>query len=138
VFSVKDRQPALTPDIAARIHEYIAGIIRAISGVPIIVGGPADHTHILTRLDKASAISGALRTIKANSSKWIHETFPTMKDFSWQDGYGAFSVSIAELGTIQRYIENQAVHHRTVTFQEEFLEFLKRHNVEYDERYIWK
>jgi len=138
VFSVKDRRPVLSPDIAPRIYEYIAGVIRVIGGVPIIVGGAVDHMHVLARLDKAYTVSNAVRRMKAGSSKWIHETFPDMKDFAWQEGYGAFSISVTGIDRTKRYIENQVVHHQTVTFQEELLEFLKRHNIPYDEAYIWK
>lgn len=128
----------LTPDIAPRIHEYIAGIVRTISGTPVIVGGTDDHVHVLACLDKTSALSDILRIIKSNSSKWMHETYPEMKDFAWQEGYGAFTVSVTGIDQIRRYIEKQLAHHRTVTFQEEFLEFLARHNIPYDDRYIWK
>jgi REP element-mobilizing transposase RayT len=138
VFSVKDRRPLLTPEIAPRVCEYIAGIVRRINGVPIIDGGTADHTHILCGLHQTLAISEALRHIKAGSSQWIHETFPAMADFAWQEGYGAFSVGVTGIERTKRYIENQDVHHQTATFQEEFLEFLARHDIPYDERYIWK
>ena len=138
VFSVKERRPVLVPEIAHRTHEYISGIIRTIGGVPIIVGGTADHVHVLARLDKVLAISDALRNIKAGSSKWIHETFPGMRDFAWQEGYGAFSVSISALNRTKRYIESQEAHHRTVTFEEEFMKFLTLHDIPYNERYLWK
>ena len=77
-----------------------------------------------------------LRLLKANSSKWVHETFPEHRSFAWQTGYGAFTVSYSNLGRVKRYLANQAEHHRVRTFQEEFLAFLKRHGIEYDERYI--
>ena len=83
-------------------------------------------------------MSDALRTIKASSSKWIHESFPEMRHFAWQAGYGAFAVSYSNLEAVERYIEGQAEHHRTMTFQEEFLAFLRRHGIRFDERYLWE
>lgn len=137
VFSTKDRRLLLQPDIAPRIHEYIGGIIHGLGGNSIIVGGVADHIHALSSIVKTVAVASALRDIKADSSKWIHQTFPEMRDFAWQEGYGAFSISVSGLDAVKRYIENQAEHHRTVTFQEEFVAFLERHQIPYDPRYIW-
>jgi len=137
VFSTKDRRRLITPDIAPRIYEYIGGIIRAKLGVSMLIGGMPDHTHILTSLDKTIAVADALRDIKSNSTSWIRETFPAFAKFSWQEGYGAFTVSPGELDQVKAYIAGQEAHHRTVTFQEEFLEFLHRYQIPYDERYIW-
>jgi len=138
VFSTKDRRPLLPPDIAPRIHQYFGGAIRGIDGIPVIVGGMPDHLHILTAFSKSMAITDALREIKTESSKWISRSFPQLSQFAWQEGYGTFSISVAGIDRVKAYIAGQEEHHRTVTFQEEFLDFLRRHQIAYDERYIWK
>lgn len=96
-----------------------------------------DHVHLLASLSKELAVSDAMRIVKANSSGWIHDQFPDKRHFGWQAGYGAFSVSHSNLESVKQYIARQAEHHRVKTFQEEFVEFLKRHDIEYDERYLW-
>ena len=104
----------------------------------IEVGGVEDHVHILLSLPSTMAISKALQLIKGGLSKWIHETFPNQRGFAWQQEYGAFSVSVSQLDKTIEYTKNQEAHHRKTTFQEEFLMFLKKHRIEYDERYLWK
>jgi REP element-mobilizing transposase RayT len=96
-----------------------------------------DHVHLLADISKQQTLADALRDLKANSSGWIHETFPNLSGFAWQTGYGAFTVSYSNADGVKQYIANQAEHHRVRTFQEEFVEFLKRHGIEYDERYLW-
>jgi REP element-mobilizing transposase RayT len=135
VFSTKGRQRMITAQLQKRLWPYIGGIARENKMTALIVNGVADHVHVLLALPSTIAIAKAVQSIKGGSSKWIHETFPDQRTFAWQEGYGAFSVSVSDK-TIA-YIENQAEHHRTKSFQEEFLAFLKRHRVEYDERYIW-
>ena len=103
----------------------------------IIVNGVADHMHVLLALLSTLAIAKAVQLIKGGSSKWIHDTFPNQRTFAWQEGYGAFSVSVSQLDRTIAYIKNQAEHHRIKTFQEEFVTFLKRHRIDYDERFIW-
>ena len=102
------------------------------------IGGAADHVHILLSLPPTLAISKALQLIKGGSSKWVHSTFPGQRLFGWQIKYGAFSVSVSLLDKIVRYIQDQEEHHRRMTFQEEFVALLKRHNIAYDERYLWE
>ncbi len=102
------------------------------------IGGVEDHVHILLSLPATIPVSKAMQLIKGGSSKWIHETFPDQRLFSWQEEYGAFSVSVSQLDKTIAYIRRQPEHHRKVTFQEEFLLLLKKHGVEYDERYLWK
>jgi putative transposase len=138
VFSTKDRHPFLTPDLAPRLHEYLGGIVHELGGISIIVGGTADHVHLLGSIAKTVAVADALRDIKAGSSKWVHTTFPSLRDFAWQEGYGAFTVSVTGINRVKGYILNQAEHHRAVSFKEEFIGFLERHGIAYDERYIWK
>ena len=137
VFSTKNRKPFITDDLQARLHEYLGGIVRADAGRLLAAGGMPDHIHLLISLSKQIALADAVRTIKSNSSKWIHETFPTQVDFAWQAGYGAFAVSFSNLDAVKRYIANQAEHHRKRTFREEFVALLERHEIEFDERYLW-
>ena len=137
IFGTKDRYPFICDDVGPRLHSYIAGIIRGERGVPIIVGGTADHVHILFAMRTEPSLSAMVNKIKSNSSKWVHETFPDKTEFAWQTGYGVFSVSVSNVDEVKAYIAAQADHHRKRTFQEEYLAFLKKHGVEYDERYLW-
>lgn len=137
IFSTKHRVPSIIPNLQVRLYEYIGGILRADKGCLLAAGGMPDHIHLLCSLSKEWAIADALRLIKANSSKWIHETFPQHQAFAWQAGYGAFAVSYSHPGRVKRYISRHAEHHRTMTFQEEFLKFLRIHHIEFDEHYLW-
>jgi putative transposase len=137
IFSTKNREPLLADALRPRLYEYVGGILRAEKSSLVAAGGMPDHVHWLISLHRQTSISDTLRLIKTNSSKWIHETFPDLQGFSWQAGYGAFSVSFSRLPDVKHYIAIQEEHHRTMTFQEEFLSFLKRHEVSYDERYLW-
>ena len=137
VFSTKYRYPFIDAELQQRLFPYMGGIIRELDGKPILINGPADHVHILARLPARTAISDVLRTIKSNSSLWVHEEFHSRSKFGWQTGYGAFNVSPRDLDTVRNYIANQEEHHRKLTFQEEFLKFLKEYEIEYDEKYLW-
>jgi putative transposase len=137
VFSTKERVPVLTPEIRERLWPYLGGIARQNGFEAKCVGGVADHVHALLSLSTSIAISKAIQLIKGGSSVWIHQTFPTLRNFSWQQGYGAFSVGISQMPETIRYIEHQAEHHRTRTFQEEYLSILKKHEVTFDEKYLW-
>jgi REP element-mobilizing transposase RayT len=103
----------------------------------IQIGGVEDHIHALVNASATLSPSQIAQFLKGDSSKWIHEEFPTLRNFAWQDGYGGFTVSKSNLPDVVRYIQNQREHHRKKDFQEEYLEFLKRHGIEYDERFIW-
>lgn len=102
------------------------------------IGGVADHVHMLLSLPATMPIAKAMQLIKGGSSKWVHESFPEQRLFAWQIKYGSFSVSVSQLDKIVTYIKNPEVHHQKVTFQEEFIALLKKHNIEYDERYLWE
>jgi REP element-mobilizing transposase RayT len=138
VFSTKDRRPFITPALRDRLWPFLGGIARQNKMKAIEVGGVADHIHILLSLPSTMAVAKALQLIKGGSSKWIHETFPDQRAFAWQEEYGAFSVSVSQLDKTISYIRDQEIHHRKLTFQEEFLALLKKHQIEYDERYLWK
>ena len=137
VFSTKERRKAITPDLKDRLWAFIGGIARENDMKAIIVGGIEDHVHVLLSLPSTIAVSKAIQLLKGGSSKWVHETFPDQKDFAWQEGYGVFSVSISHVEDTISYIKAQTEHHRKKTFEEEFLAFLKKHNVAYDEKYVW-
>jgi|ERR1700722_593712 len=136
VFSTKDRYPFIADEWRGRLHEYLGGLIRAAGGVPQVVGGTADHVHLLVGLPAKHALSGFVQDIKQTSSRGIHETIG-VKNFAWQQGYGAFTVSFSNRGPVKEYIADQLEHHRVKSFQEEYLAMLKKHEVEYDERYLW-
>ena len=114
----------------------MGGICRKENGQLFAAGGTADHVHLLASIHPSVSVSDMLRKVKASSSKWIHETFPEHKGFAWQEGYGAFSVSQSNVEQVRRYIEQQEEHHRHISFDEEFIEFLERHGLPYDERYV--
>jgi REP element-mobilizing transposase RayT len=138
VFSTKERRPFIIPELRERLWPFLGGIARQNKMKAIVIGGVADHVHILLSLSATMNISTAMQLIKGGSSKWIHETFPNQRLFAWQEEYGAFSVSVSQLPKTIEYIGGQETHHRKITFQEEFLALLKKHRVEYDERYLWK
>lgn len=137
VFSTKERVPCIQPAIEQRVWEYIGGVARAHKMTALQVGGVGDHIHALIMASPSIAPSKIAQYLKADSSKWIHETFASLADFAWQEGYGAFTVSKSARQTVINYIQTQREHHKKRTFQEEYLEFLQRHDVEYDERYLW-
>jgi REP element-mobilizing transposase RayT len=137
VFSTKNRQPFIKESIEDELHKYTAGIIRNIEGSCIEINGADDHVHILAIVPPKISISDALRTIKANSSKWLHENNSRLANFGWQDGYSAFTVSASQVDAVRRYIRDQKTHHRQRDFKTELLELLDKHGVEYDERYLW-
>ena len=138
VFSTKERRPLITPALRERLWPFLGGIARQNKMKAIEIGGVEDHVHILLSLPATMAISKAMQLIKGGSSKWVHETFPEHRAFAWQEKYGAFSVSVSQLDKTIEYIKGQEEHHRKMTFQEEFLALLKKHRIEYDERYLWK
>ena len=137
VWSTKHRDALIVPDLQPRLYEYIGGIIRGEKGVALAIGGMPDHIHILVRWRTDEAIASLIRDIKANSSKWVHDLFPSMRAFAWQGGGGVFTVSESQSATVKRYIANQAEHHRDRPFKDEFLEMLRRHNIDYNERYVF-
>jgi REP element-mobilizing transposase RayT len=129
VFATKYRAATIVKPVQERLYEYIGGTIRAKNGHLIQIGGMPDHVHILARLSPSLAVADVIRDIKACSSKWMNEQSEMKSLFEWQNGYGAFTVSYSRLDSVQTYIQDQEEHHRTKTFQEEYIAFLKRHNI---------
>ena len=136
VFATKGRRALLKPPVAERLHAYLGGGIREEGGTVLVINGTADHVHILARLRQNKALSDVVRSIKANASKWVHETFPSHRAFAWQNGYGAFTVSESQVPRVQRYIEKQEEHHRQTTFDEEFVTLLRLHGISFDPQYL--
>ena len=137
VFSTKNREALIDSDFAARLCSYIGGVVRADKCVLIAAGGMPDHIHLLVSLGRETTVAQLVCRVKANSSGWLHETFPDLAGFAWQAGYGAFAVSYSGVPRVRAYIEAQAKHHRRRTFQEEFRLLLRKHGLTWDERYVW-
>lgn len=137
VFSTKDRLPIITPDAKPRLYAYIGGIVRELRGELIAIGGVEDHVHILCRLGTAVSLADALRQIKGSSTRWANDELKLDTKFAWQTGYAAFSVSQSKIPNVERYIAEQEEHHLKRGFKDELIDFLKRHGMEYDERYLW-
>ena len=135
VFATKERRPLIVPAWRERLHAYLGGILNEMKAVPQAVGGVADHVHLLVGLKATHRLADVLRDLKRGSSEWVHGTIGD-RTFAWQEGYGAFTVSANVREGVRTYIARQEEHHRTRTFQEEYLEFLRRGGVEFDERYV--
>jgi REP element-mobilizing transposase RayT len=133
VWSTKNREPYLTPPLRERLWPYLGGVARQNKIKTLAIGGAADHVHVLLSLPARLSIAKATQLRKGNSSKWIHETFPKMRYFAWQEGYGTFSVSISGVEATVAYIRNEAAHHGTRSFREELVTMLRRHSFDYDE-----
>ncbi len=137
VFSTKNREPLVTTEARDQLYPYIGGIIRGERGVPISIGGTTDHVHILCKLSPSISFSNLMQKVKGNSSKWLGEQTWYRGAFSWQRGYAAFSVSQSSAEKVAAYIGRQEEHHRKMSFREELIEILKKHGVEYEERYLF-
>ncbi len=138
VYSTKDRRPLITENRQSRLYDYIGGMIRKRGGISLAIGGMSDHVHILAKLRPDKALSDVLRDIKANSTGWMHEVFPEMRDFSWQKGYGAFTVSYSQVESVKEYILNQEEHHKKhESFRDEFIKMLRANDIDFDEKYLW-
>ena len=137
VFSTKNRRPLIQPEIQAELTPYVAGILKQWKSPAIEIVCLPDHAHILFCLSKNFALAKLVEEIKKGSSKWLKSKSPDLRDFYWQAGYGAFSVSQSNVKSVRAYILRQEEHHRKTTFQEEFRAFLLRHHVEFDEQYVW-
>lgn len=136
VWSTKNRVPWISPEVQKRLYPYLIGIIRNHKGKLIEIGGMPDHIHMLIELSFLDKFSYFIRDLKSYSSLWIHQTFPQLKDFAWQEGYGSFSVSFSAISTVKKYILNQEQHHANQSFDQEYLKLLQLHNIQYDERFV--
>lgn len=133
VFSTKERRPHLTNEIREQLHRYLGGIARNHKMKALAIGGVEDHVHVLLSLPATLELAKAVQLLKGNSSKWIHEEFPALKDFAWQEGYGAFSIGISGVNDTIACIQNQVEHHRKLSFRDELKLILNKHGIEYEE-----
>ncbi len=123
----------------SRLYDYIGGTIRKLGGISLAINGPEDHVHVLAKLRPDKSVSDVLRDLKANTSGWMHNVFPETKDFSWQNGYGALTVSSSQVEKVKYYIANQEAHHQKIgSFRDEFIKLLIANEIEFDEKYLWK
>ena len=136
-FSTKNRMPLIDEQIAPRLMEYLGGVCKQLNCIPIQIGGAKDNVHILCLLSKKITQIKLVEEVKKSSSKWIKTIAPSYRNFYWQDGYGIFSVNPSEVEVVIDYIKNQEEHHKKRTFQKEFLAFLKKYNIEFNEQYLW-
>jgi putative transposase len=134
VFSTKERRKMIPTNMRERLWSYTAGICKHQKVFVHAVGGMEDHIHLLLQFPATVVISEAIKTIKANSSSWMSDE---IGQFAWQQGYGAFSVSKSNMAAVMTYIQNQERHHRKMTFEEEFIAFLKKHGIEFDPKYVF-
>jgi REP element-mobilizing transposase RayT len=138
VFAVKFRQAIISNEWKDELYKYIAGIIKSNNHKLLAINGVADHVHILLGIRPAQSISDLMKHIKQDSSKWINKNNFFKSHFEWQEGYGAFSYSKSQLNAVINYIQNQELHHSKRTFKEEYIDFLKKFEIDYDERFIFK
>jgi putative transposase len=131
------RTPWIAPDLAERLYPFIGGIMRTENGVLYSIGGVEDHVHMYVRWRPDGAVSDLMRTVKSRSSKWVHEAYPKLAAFSWQEGYSVFSVSKSQEEAVKAYIAKQAEHHREEDFKSEPLRLRRAHGVTFDERYVF-
>ena len=137
IFSTKNREPFITPEIEPELFAYIGGILKNHESRLLDAGGTADHVHLLISQSKNIALSALLKDVKKDSSSWIKTKGSIFRNFHWQDGYGVFSIGGSNISGLKEYIANQKEHHRRKSFQEELVQFLDAYGIEYDERYLW-
>lgn len=138
IWSTKNRELSIPSAFEERLHEYLGGAFKTKMCSPLQIGGMADHIHALVTIPPTASVAEIVRNVKVTTTKWVHEINPQCKNFGWQEGYGAFSVSASKQEVVMNYIKNQKEHHQGRSFKEEFLILLNQHGVEYDEKYLWK
>ena len=137
VFSTKNRERIITDSIQPTLHAYMATVLQNLGCAPVLINSVEDHAHLLFDLSRTVAISRAVEDVKKASSKWIKTQGPEFLDFAWQAGYGVFAVSESNVDAVREYIANQREHHARKTFQQEYIQLLERHQIAFDERYLW-
>ncbi len=138
IFSTKNRQPTIVDALRDKLYAYMAGVAKKEFGWARRIGGTSDHIHGLIEIRTDVSVAHAMNRWKSLSSGWVHKSFPESRDFAWQSGYGAFTVSSSRAPDVIAYIDGQAEHHRHRSFEEEFLDFLKRHGIQYDPEHVWE
>ena len=137
VFSTRGRRNLVEPEIEPTLFAYMAGTLKNLGSPCLAIGGTANHVHLLIALSKKSALSEVVGELKKSSSKWIKSKGKAYGQFSWQDGYGAFSIGQSSVAALKQYIARQKERHKTKSFQEELLDILKKYQIPFDDRYIW-
>lgn len=137
VFSAKRREPWITPGVSERLYPYMGGIVRTSKGTLLDIGGIQDHVHMYVRWRTDATIADLMRDVKASLSGWLHEQFPQLRAFAWQEGYSVFSVSKSQESAVKNYITNQREHHGKEDFKSELLKMLRLNEIEFDERYVF-
>jgi len=137
IFSTKNRERSLPDNIRADLHSYMGGILNGLGCSPIEINTEPDHAHLLFVMSRTETISNVVGHLKKSSNDWLRNRDPQFRDFYWQGGYGVFSVSQSNVEEVRQYIRGQHEHHKQISFQEEFRTFLKRYEIEFDERYVW-
>ncbi len=137
VFSTKGRAPLVGSELKPKLYAYMVGIAKQHGCKIHIVNGTKDHVHMLLAVRTTACLADLMRFVKGSSSRWVHQEFPANGSFGWQRGFAAFSVSRSRFRDVYHYIECQEEHHKKVSFKEELVALLKRHQIEYDERYVW-
>ena len=137
VFGTKNKECNIVPEIETELYKYIAGIGRKLACPAQIINGHKNHVHVLCLLSQNIALSKLIQRLKGSSSRWIKQRFQNFDHFYWQNGYGAFSVSPHEIDKVVKYIKNQKQHHLKTSYENEYLHFLKKNKIEFDENYIW-
>jgi putative transposase len=135
IFSTQGRRPLIKETVRDDLFAYMGGIVREMGGTPLIINGVDDHVHMLMRIRPVHSAAEVARIVKTNSSRWVREKHSPR--FAWQTGYGVFSVSESNIAAVTKYIATQEEHHQSHSFEQEFVAFLKKNNVAYDERHIW-
>ena len=137
VFHIKNNNVLIRPEDEKELYAYIGGIIKVNEAFPIKINGTENHLHILTTMSKNLSLAKFVEEIKRNSSRWIKNKGTHYRFFAWQGGYAGYSVSQSKVATVEKYIENQKEHHKSETFQDEYMKFLQEYNVDFDEKYLW-
>jgi putative transposase len=137
IFSTRNREPLITPEIEAELFAYMGGILKNRESRLLDAGGTANHVHLLISQSKNIGLSSLMKDVKKDSSSWIKTKGIGFRNFHWQDGYGAFSIGESNIPALRQYIATQKEHHRKRSFQEELIKFLNAYGIEYDERFLW-
>jgi REP element-mobilizing transposase RayT len=137
VFSTKNRESLITDAVRGSLHAYMATVLKNLGCTPVLINSVEDHVHLLFELSRTTAVSDVVEDVKKFSSKWIKSQGAEFATFAWQSGYGCFAVSESHVSTVREYVANQQEHHRHKTFQVEYRQFLERHRIAYEERYVW-
>lgn len=138
VFSTKNRERVLADEVRMDLHAYMGGILKGMDCMPIEINSEPDHAHVLFMLGRSVAVSEVVGGIKKGATDWLRARSPNYEGFHWQSGYGVFSVSRSAVDTVRKYIRNQREHHRGKSFMDEYRTMLEKHEIEYDERYVWE